>query len=157
LYQTEIKSWSSWAIGGMRLLWDADRKDVCRAARSAWDREFEEFYNNKSKYYRNAQKVNKVLYTMSVPKQFKGAKVEPLVIHWKPINPYGKENPMWRYPVSKLNLKFVTGFGSVNYFSVSLYFRKLLRHRGVKKEISIDLDMPQVEERLRLIKSLITS
>lgn len=146
LYQTEIKSWSSWAIGSRPLLLTAKDYEIAKAAKKDWERELKEDYDKKNAY----GKVSKVLKKMIVPKEFRSTMIEPLVIHWRVINPNGIE-PFFKVPVKQLNIKFKTDFSKINYFSVSLYLRKLLKNR--KKYI--DLEMPHVEERLKIVNNLL--
>ena len=130
---------------------NANSKIVSEAAKADWDREFREFYYKKKKSDKEAKKVNKVLEKMKVPDKFKGILVEPLVIHWRPINAEGTGEPKWSVLVKNLHLKFKPDFFKINYFSVSLYLRKLLK-KGKKY---IDLEMPQVEERLKIVNNLL--
>ena len=146
LYQTEIKSWSSWAIGSKPLLLMAKDDEIARAAEKDWERELKEDYNKKNTHGR----VSKVLKKMIVPEDFRKKKIEPLVIHWRVINPSGIE-PFFKFPVKKLDIKFETNFSNINYFSVSLYLRKLLK-KG-KKYIKVEI--PHVEERLKIVNNLL--
>lgn len=147
LYQTEIKSWSSWAIGSKPLLLTAEDYEIEKAAKEDWERELKQDYYKRIDY----GKVSKVLKEMIVPEGFRNIKVEPLVIHWRVINPNDIE-PFSRTSIKqlKLNGKFKTDFFWINYFSVSLYLRKLLKN----DEKYIGLELPSVEERLKIVKSL---
>lgn len=146
LYQAEIKSWSSWAIGSRPLLLTAKDYEIANAAKKDWERELKEDYYKKN----ISGKVSKALKEMVVPKEFIKTRVEPLVIHWRVINPKGIE-PFFRVHVKQLNIKFKTNFSKINYFSVSLYLRKLLK----KRKKYINLEMPNVEKRLKIVKNLL--
>ena len=146
LYQSEIKSWSSWAIGSRPLLSTAEDHEIANAAKKDWERELKEDYIGKKVYGR----VSKVLLKMMAPEGFRNIKVEPLVIHWRVINPKGTK-PFFRIPVRQLNIKFKSDFFTINYFSVSLYLRKLLK-KGKKY---IKIEMSHVQERLNIVNNLL--
>ena len=146
LYQSEIKNWSSWAIGSRPLLLTARDHEIANAAKKDWERELKEDYIGKKVY----GKVSKVLLKMMVPEGFRNIKVEPLVIHWRVINPKGIE-PFFRIPVRQLNIKFKTDFSMINYFSVSLYLRRLLK----KNKKYVDIEIPRVEERFKIVNNLL--
>lgn len=149
LYQCEIKNWSSTAIGGLRLAVDVDVKEVLAVAERNWKRQsgivFSEngFPNN----------VTKVLLPMRPPKDFENFTVEPLLIYWMPIAAQMNSKPLWNITVSGLHNPLIkTPFKSLNVFSVSLYFRQLLK----AKQKFIDLELPITEQRMEILQEILS-
>lgn len=158
LYQTEIKSWCSFQIGGYKLPLEATEQNTKKLANDKWERELNGQYNGISDIKSLGKgKVSKVLVKMKIPDGIKGHKtVMPLVIHWMPISK--KETiPFFSHPIKDLGLdkKFAKQiqktFTAVNYFSCSLYIRELINKDKVE---SLDLVLPNVDMRMNIIKKL---
>lgn len=150
LYQTEIKNWSSWAIGGKLLPINADNKAVVELAKYYWDGQIKrDFIEDEG-----PTGVTKVLIPMSVPKEYKkdSIRVEPLLIYWMPISNTEKIDPFFSVTISEINRKIKTEFKKLYIFSVSLYLRQLLKKRKV-----YDFDMPHVEERMKVLNDIIVN
>lgn len=154
LYQTEIKSWCSFQIGGYKLLLESTEQKTKELANEKWERELNEHYNN----IENFGKVSKVLAKMKIPDDLikKCKIVEPLVIHWMPISKK-EATPFFSHPIKNLgmNAKFAKQiqktFATVNYFSCSLYIRELI---SKDKKENLDLVLPNVGVRMDIIKKL---
>lgn len=149
LYQCEIKNWSATAIGGLRLGVDVDEKETQTIAQRNWKRQsgtvFSEngFPNN----------VTKVLLSMRPPRGFESVTVEPLLIYWMPIAAQTDSRPLWKVTISGLHNPLIkTPFKSLNVFSVSLYFRQLLK----AKQKFIDLDLPITEQRMKILQEILS-
>lgn len=152
LYQSEIKNWCSFQIGGYQLSSDATKQEVEKLANKNWMRELKEHYKNPKVF----GKVSKVLTKMKIPNHLLKyhSKIEPLVIHWMPIS-NSRATPFFSVPVKSLGLnKYLlskTQFDKVYYFSSSLYLRELLKS-GVTK---LDMNLPNVKTRLTALKTFL--
>jgi hypothetical protein len=152
LYQSEIKNWCSFAIGGYTLSLSAPDKEVQDLARKYWRREKEDNYENCKEYGR----VSKVLASMNIPADFNDKKLDlrPLLIHWMPISSRGLK-PFFSVPVRSLGLdkRFTKQikFKCLYYFSCSLYLRELIK-KGYR---FLNLDLPNYEKRVNLLKSFL--
>jgi hypothetical protein len=150
LYQTEIKNWSSWAIGGYKLSVDADDEDMQKVLSHTWTRQMEiDFVKDK---YPNH--ITKVMVSMRIPAEYDTMKgeVEPLLIYWMPINNnLNPAEPLFSVPRSELPGIGDTEFNELNFFSASLYARQLWK----QGEKFVDLEMPNAEKRIEVIKTLI--
>jgi len=151
LYQCEIKNWAAHAIGGKKLKSDASDDKIRWIADYHWKRELKNSFSKRGKHPNG---VTKVLLTMRKPNKYKKLKVEPLLIYWMPISSLsGKEiNPLSVLPVRPLHLPIRTKFSRLNIFSVSLHLRQL--YKMGKGQKIIDLDMPHLEHRLKILNNL---
>lgn len=148
LYQCEIKNWGATAIGGKRLKSDASDEEIKEIVEYYLDRELKNSLSNKGEY---PNRVTKVLLKMKSPKGYEKLKIEPLLIYWMPIsfNKNGLE-PLSVVSIKSLDLPIEKiGFSKLNIFSVSLYFRQLYKNGRGKK--FIDLDMPHLEHRIKIL------
>jgi len=154
LYQSEIKSWCSFQIGGYKLLLKDSKQKIQELANKKWVREKDDQYKGIKEF----GKVSKVLAKMKIPddliKKYKIAK--PLVIHWMPIS--NKEaTPFFSYPIKNLGMdkrfakQIQKNFTEVNYFSCSLYIRELIN----KGRRELNLSLPNVDTRMNIIRELI--
>lgn len=147
LYQCEIKNWAASAIGGHRLPVDCDEEEVKQAAAHYWKGQLKTFQASE-----HPNNVTKVFMPMRLPEQYAGSEVEPLLIYWMPISNSGNNNPepFFQIPVSELGLPntFVRApFETLNVFSVSLYFRQLLKS-GVN---TLSLSLLNAERRIQVL------
>lgn len=149
LYQSEIKNWSSWAIGGKRLPVDATDEEVLEATQHYWLHEKKINYNGDD----HPNGVTKVLVPMKVPKEYerKNVRVEPLLIYWMPISNTEKADAFFSVPVSEITDKVKTRFEKLNIFSTSLYLRELLK-KGIRR---VELDIPNVEGRMKVLGRIV--
>lgn len=151
LYQTEIKSWCSFQIGGYKLFLDAPPREVKKLAATKWERELTEHYRGAKKF----GKASKVLAPMEIPDTQEIKKSTPLVIHWMPVSKDG--NPFFSYPVKdlgvnkKLMKQIPKSFKTVHYFSCSLYVRNLIK----KGEKEVELSLPNVKMRMSVMQKLV--
>lgn len=141
LYQCEIKNWAATAIAGKRLEFNASGEEIKMVSKYHWNREQIMSFSNSSPHPNG---VSKVLMPMRPPAGYKNFKIEPLLIYWMPITS-DKEG---LNPLSSINdFPFKTSFPKLWIFSVSLYFRSLLKS-GKKY---INLDMPHFEHRMKIL------
>jgi hypothetical protein len=89
---------------------------------------------------------------MKPPKAYSKIKIEPLLIYWMPISNTGSNNSFFSVSISELNPNINTSFQNLHIFSVSLYLRKLLK----EGESYIDLDMPHIEERMKILDRILS-
>lgn len=145
LYQCEIKNWSATAIGGKRLEVDATADTVRNVTRYYWSHQVRTEFSNKE--YPSG--VTKVFVRMKLPDGF--LKAQPLLIYWMPISNSDSLEPFFEIPIlSFKNPAIKTGFKNLYIFSVSLYFRTLLR--SDKK--FVDFDMPESQYRIKILKDI---
>lgn len=154
LYQSEIKSWCSFQIGGYKLLLEDSEQKIQELANKKWVREKDDQYKGIKEF----GKVSKVLAKMKIPddliKKYKISK--PLVIHWMPIS-NDEATPFFSYPIKNLGMdeqftkQIQKDFTKVNYFSCSLYIRELIN----KGEKELNLSLPNVDIRMNIIRKLI--
>lgn len=148
LYQCEIKNWSSSAIGGYHLDKNSSKEKIIEACKHNWFRQSEAFFSNRE--FPNS--VTKSLVEMKKPAEYININVEPVVIYWMPISCNDEIKPFFNVSVSSLNNENIkTSFKKFGVFSVSLYLRELLS-RGNK---IIEVDMPNVKDRMNILKSII--
>lgn len=145
LYQCEIKNWSATAIGGKHLEIDADTNTIRNIANYYWSHQVRtEFL---SKKYPGG--VTKVFVKMKLPNEF--LRAQPLLVYWMPISNSDSIEPFFEVPVSSFrNLAIKTEFETLYIFSVSLYFRKLLKDNRK----FVDFDMPESQHRAKILKEL---
>ena len=90
---------------------------------------------------------------MKPPEKYSGIKIEPLVIYWMPLSNTDELKPFFRVPISDFNNpNLKTSFNDISLFSVSLYLREL---RNILGQKSIQINMPNVEKRLEIIRSIV--
>lgn len=141
IYQCEIKNWCAWSTVGI----DIRINGVEETAQNYWVKLLREFDGQN-----NYGKTSKVLMKMKKPKDYKNFKLEPVLILWWPISPPNHElEPLFSVDVKKLNIRFKTKFKKLHIFSVSLYFRELLREK--KKLV---LDMSDSHYRIKILNSI---
>ena len=135
-YQTEIKNWSAYAIGGRSISPEDNIKDI---ALKNWKERIKSIKENK------LNRENKVLCKMKRPDDFPFNKFrpEPLIIYWMVLSKDGKN----LQPFFKVNIK-KNGFNKLNVFSMSNY----LRYLQSKKIKELKLHMPDAENRINLLK-----
>jgi len=148
LYQTEIKNWSSWAIGGMPLPVWANNEEVLRAIQHYWKCQKDVAFIKGS----HPNGVTKVLVQMKPPEVYGSVTVEPLLIYWMPLSNTDQSKPLFSVQVAEAIPQLETSFKTLHIFSVSLYFRELLRHG----ETHVEFDMPNVYRRIEVLKKIIT-
>lgn len=150
LYQCEIKNWSATAIGGRYLGVEADETEIKNIANYYWSHQMhEEFSDTK---YPNG--VTKVFLKMRHPEGY--SNIQPLLIYWMPISNSDNLEPFFEVPISLFNNPVIekeTKFEKLYIFSVSLYFRQLLKSDEKNKEL-IDFDMPVSKYRIEVLRSL---
>lgn len=162
LFQTEIKSWSAYAVGGNKLEVDASDKVIKEFAIDRWERYKKEFFKpqaikdekKRKKKEENAKKVLKVLKEMKPPdiEEYKDLKPVPLLILWVVIHPKGKKESYFLHSFDKLP-KLLWGkpiAKKIHFFSVSMYLRSL-RDKGKK---TIKIEMPSFASRVKWINNL---
>lgn len=146
LYQCEIKNWCAWSTVGVAV----SEEGVEKTANDYWNKLLIELrrFDGQKKY----GKTSKVLVEMKKPVNYQNFKSEPLLILWWPISsPNSKLNPFFSIDVKKLNIRFKTkNFKKLYIFSVSLYFRELEKN----KKRTFNLDMPDSQYRIKILKSL---
>jgi hypothetical protein len=150
MYQTEIKNWCGWAIGGYNLSLEAGSEEMRAVLSHTWNRQMHRDFTLKK--YPNH--ITKVMVPMKIPTEYKEMDilVEPLLIYWMPIT-NNTENPSCFFSVSKKDLPGIgeTPFNKLNFFSASLYLRSLWKDGKTK----VELEMPNVEKRISALDNII--
>lgn len=145
LFQCEIKNWSATAIGGKFLAVDADEEETKKVTNNYWSHQMKTEFSNE-KY---PSGVTKVFGKMKLPKEY--SKTQPLLIYWMPISKSDRLDPFFNVSIKSFNNSAIkTEFEKLHIFSVSLYFRKLLKNK-IK---TINFDMPASEYRIGILKSM---
>lgn len=136
-YQTEIKNWSAYAIGGRPI--NINNNELSRIASLNW----EERRNQLLAKPKNGE--NKVFYHMKRPDDLdEQVKIEPLIIYWMVLSKTKNDKSL--RPFFKFNLPAkIRGFKKLNVFSMSNYLR-LLRND------ELILDMPNAQKRISLLR-----
>lgn len=149
LYQTEIKNWSSWAIGGRQLSVTASIEEVQKVAQHHWTQQTNNIFVGSE-----PNGVTKVLLKMKLPVGYEGqeGRVEPLLIYWMPISNTESIEPFFSASVHDVAPNIETPFDELQIFSVSLYLRQLLES-GTE---TIDLDMPNATARVKALSQILT-
>ncbi|MFH1171254.1 MAG: hypothetical protein V1778_01810 [bacterium] len=148
LYQCEIKNWAANAIGGKHLAVDSKQTDIMKVTKINWKRQSKVVFV-KDKF---PNELSKVILPMLPPKNIEYSNVEPLLIYWMPINNKGAMKPYFKVPVSVFrNLSNKTSFKFLNIFSVSLYFRNLLK---TERRGCVDLELPITEKRMEILREI---
>jgi hypothetical protein len=153
VFQCEIKNWAATAIDGRKLKSDAGDEEIKEVVENYWKDGLKVQFSSKANHPNG---VTKVLVKMKPLEELKKLKVEPLLIHWRPISSDKKRlNPLSVLVVKDLKLPIKTEFQKLYIFSVSLYLRQLYK-RGKGRKF-IDLDMPHLEHRIKILKRLQTN
>lgn len=135
-YQVEVKLWSAHGVGsGARFLREGE--DLATYKRKLWDT-----YWSKGKFIEAS--LNKVLTPMACVDP--NAKVKPLACLWSPVHPNGSKDALFEQ-----RLEPSAAFPAVSIFSASSFLRNI---QG--KEPTIKLHLPDIEERLRCLKTIFT-
>lgn len=160
VFQTEIKNWSSHSFDGETLPVRASLSELTDYKQDRWERKWDS-----QRRTLMDKKIAKVLVPMKLPSDLEGhAKdVRPLLIFWEPIGPRDKANkhlfridsPTYdfpfelptRWPKPPYSNPPPKGFSSLQVFSVSSYLRSI-------QEASIELEMPDAADRLRILGRL---
>lgn len=147
LYQTEIKNWSAFAIGGKTLRADATPQEIADHKQSAWKGR----YNSKTRSL-TQNETAKVLVPMRRPANLDEWKTRPLLIFWEPLGHKKAGHHLFsvkarrsesQYP----NFSEFSGLTELWVFSVSSYLRSL-------KKSQICLPMPNAARRLRTMNRM---
>lgn len=145
LFQCEIKNWAATAIGGKQLKLDCKEDELKETIKYYCNHEIKNSFLLK----KQPNDVTKVLLKMKKPKDCEDYIVKPLVIYWMPIS-FDGVKPLSKISIKDFHFPFTTEFIELNIFSVSLYLRKLYK-LGTEY---IDLEMPILKNRIKLIKNL---
>ena len=139
MYQCEIKNWSSTAIGGKVLPYNATDEEIKIVSEHHQIKQIKDNFLSTSKF---PGPVSKVLLKMRKPEGFEKYKVEPLMAYWMPVS-FDKDllSPFSVLNINKIGIGEKTEFKKLNIFSVSLYLRSL-------KEDFINLETPNSERRV---------
>lgn len=130
IYQVEVKNWSAHSIGGYDLPLTASADELAAFAKRRWQKFFKE--NGLAKG------IEKVMITMEPPPQYRGQRRGRILGFWSYIvNSEG--SPLSTHSVNNDELLV---------FSASAYLRSLTTEH-------IEIDVPRVDARLRLLKSLV--
>jgi hypothetical protein len=131
LFQVEVKNWSAHSLGGRSLPIDASAEELKSFAAKSWDY-----------YFRRDQlpeEIAKVMQPMVPPADFVARDVKKLLCFWSHITDHtGKP-----YCTHRL------GADLLYVFSASAYLRSLSSE-------TVELKVPRIEIRLKLLKSLIS-
>jgi hypothetical protein len=148
LYQTEIKNWSSWAIGGKVLPVNASDTEIARVTKHHWQRQGEEFVGGE-----HPNGITKVLVKMNPPERYSSVTVEPLLIYWMPICKSDLITPFFSISTSDITKenKMKTPFEKLHIFSVSLYLRELWR----KGKNYIETNTPNIDGRIKVLRRIL--
>ena len=134
VFQTEIKSWSAHAFGGVRFPLSGSLPEVRKRKREQWDN----LWDSRRRHLKHPL-TEKVLVPMKPPDCVDPKDVLPLLIFWAALE--SRKNPndhLFRVDVADAEFK------ELWVFSVSGYLRSLLSE-GVP---SIELEMPDAALRL---------
>ncbi|MDP3699262.1 MAG: hypothetical protein Q8R47_06795 [Nanoarchaeota archaeon] len=146
LYQAEIKSWSSRAIGGITIPVDISEEELRKKIKQNWNRNVA-LMNDK-----RVNGLNKVLVEMPTDKKLDELGINgpynkaPLLIFWDARNSKGDTDCFSKYNIKKKQHNF-------NYcwiFSCSLYLRHLHK-KGIK---DLQIVIPNAERRINRLNSL---
>lgn len=150
LYQAEIKNWSSTAIGGEELQFNATTRKLTAYKERRWKRHWDSERNTLKR-----PGTGKVLVPMKRPDDFKGVPVKPLLMFWEAIGPKARgKDHLFSIPVT-YNFPFdwptswpkTRKFNELWVFSASSYLRSL-------SEDNVQLTMPNAAHRLRVLNQL---
>ena len=158
LFQTEIKSWSAWAIGGKVLAIDAPREVVENYKHWYWEGQWDaERHTLKHDY------VAKVLVPMQPGFETQEREQLPLIIYWAPVSPkpdtakqlHAKGGHLFSIPNPSYDFPFVAPqswpdahrFPELWVFSVSSYLRSI-------EQNDVKLNMPIAASRIHALNRL---
>lgn len=136
LYQAEVKNWSAHSIGGEHLALNATKEELSKFKQKKWKSQWDE-----DKKCFSHEQVKKVLSVMRSPLASK--RVVPLIIYWFAIHPDGADDCFFEIETKGT-------FNHAEVFSISAYLRSLTME-------TIQVEMPRVEERFRILQKLVTS
>ena len=145
VFQTEIKNWSSWAFGGKTLPVDATPDEVADYKQKRWEKKWDSERRTPKSKVAELGDIEKVLLPMKLPSGLKdyAKDVRPLLNFWEPIGPRDKaDEHLFRMDTSN------DEFPILWVFSVSSYLRSI-------QEASIELEMPDAADRLRILGRLL--
>lgn len=149
VYQTEIKNWTSYSLGGWTVPINISDEDL----RTITEKEFRRRWDETQDDLKD-KPAQKVLKQMNYANYFTAStinpKVLPLLIFWMPVaSPKSKDSINTGFSI--VELKNHPPFKELHIFSISLYLRYLLK-QGIS---SIDIDMPKLGKRIELINSIL--
>lgn len=132
LYQVEVKNWSAYSWEGQELKLRATDKEIREHSDTEWN-----YYFGGDKIPTDS--VSKVFTSMKVPNKHEGKKAIPLLCFWFYIS--DKDN-------QSLSIRRYEKGREVHVFSASAYLRSF-------KNEFIEIDMPRLNERLKLLNDMI--
>lgn len=164
LFQTEIKNFSSHAIGGKTLSVNASADELKAYQKDFWQRRWDE----RKRTLRHANQT-KVLVRMKPGFDAVSRKQLPLIVYWEPTAPTRRLSGGYRssdgslFSVPKPTCDFgfdppatweghELGFPELWVFSVSSYLRSV-----AKAQDTLELEMPVAEARLKALNRLMTA
>lgn len=133
LYQVEVKMWSATSLGGKVLRLDVDRRKLREHKQMIW----KQYWTGTT--FRSKQ-LRKVFLPMKPPSSARS--IRALACLWDPMHPKGWDVPLFRVCLHG------QPFSEVWVFSMSSYVRQL-------RCSEIDLDLPEVEERLCWLRRMV--
>ena len=158
LFQTEIKSWSAWAIGGRVLAVDAPQEAVEDYKHWYWEGQWDA-----ERHTLKDDRVAKVLVPMQPRFDTQGREQIPLVIYWAPVGAkpdtatqlrakgghlFSIPNPSYDFPFAVPDSwTHSHHFSELWVFSVSSYLRSIEKNQ-------IKLNMPIAASRIRAVNRL---
>ena len=135
IIQVEIKNWSAYSLNGSDLPLSASEEEYRTFAKKNWNIIFKK---NKIAH----DKVLEVLKTMNIPEGYADWHHRALLCFWFCLHPNGDR--ISHFPVQ---VQTEEGFPELEIFSMSAYLRNMAQDK-------VDLDIPWIDERLKLISSL---
>ena len=139
LFQTEIKNWSTHAIGGKTLSLSASDEEVRVYKQSRWENQ----WDGDERRLRHPQ-TPKVLSPMQPPNGAEGKGIQPLLIYWEALGPRDNaDEHLFSVDVADNPGKFL----KLWVFSVSSYLRSV----GQDK---LELKLPEASRRLVVLNRL---
>ena len=158
LFQTEIKSWSAWAIGGKPLAVDAPQEEVEDYKHWYWEGQWDTERHTLKHHY-----VGKVLVPMTPKFDTQGRQQIPLLIYWAVVGPnvqtamqpqgsgghlFTIANPSYDFPfVVPASWPERHPFSELWVFSVSSYLRSI-------EQDKLKLKMPIAASRMKAVTRL---
>lgn len=142
VFQTEIKNWSSHAIGGRKLCVSATAEELREYKVDRWNRHWDE-----DQRCLRGTNTAKVLFQMQEPKErgVHKSEVRPLLIFWEALAP-AEEVDQHLFQVNVAS-NAPGDFKELWVFSVSSYLRSV-------RDSTLDLDMPEAASRLWVLGRL---
>ena len=155
VFQTEIKNWSAFAIGGEKLSVQASRKEVAKYKKGRWESKWDPKHGTL-----RTKDIAKVLVPMKPPSYLEQERenLRPLLIFWEAVGPsrpannhlFCKPGPTYNFPFTPPSTWPELGpceFPELWVFSVSSYLRSL-------PDATIELQMPNAADRLGILDRL---